>query len=1279
MKLVFLPAILALSATIALSQIATTSTLDGTVTDPQKSAVEGAQVTVTNVNNGQTFKAESDTRGHWLLPSMTAGIYKISVSAKGFRTEVLDNVKIDSGIPATANSELGLGSVTEVVEVQAGAEMVQTTGATVNTTLEGRLVLDLPQITRGGLDLLVSQPGVQTAGDNRNSSINGLPNSALNVTIDGLNTQDQDLKSSNGFFTYIPITQDSIEEVTLTTSAAGADATGEGAGQIKFVTKSGTNAFHGGVFEQVRNTALDANYYFNNINGLPRDIVQLNQFGGHVGGPILKNKLFFFTNIERRVQPESASESRTVLTPSAIAGNYTYLNPGTNQTVTVNVLNLAGAAGYQGTADPIMAKTFNQINSLVSGQPGLVSNVGSMGDYIRDTLNYVAKGEDKRTFSVTKLDYNINSSNQLSFTYSYNKYNAVPDILNGDVAVFPGTGTVLGNNAVGGQLSNRFAGVFGLRSTINPRLTNELHAGLNGGTVVFDPEADAPGAYSEWRGYSLAFTSGSGYNAPSGISAYVGGSRRNAPAKNLSDTMSWLKGQHILSFGGNWTQVNLWAQRIGNETIPQLTIGIDSAANDPIHNGGSTDIFNNTNFPNAPQAVLDDAAALYADLTGRVASISKSVALSSAGTYGSNPPVTHLQMREYGLFAQDSWKVRPNFTVNVGLRYEWEGPIEDLTDTYSSVSLASLWGISGIGNEFKPGTLTGVNPQFTKYTSAYNAMHRWSPSVGIAWQLPSGGGLLRWLLGDHQGASVLRAGYAINTIREALGIMPAMLGGNPGLTVDDSVDPDNYPQYFGNPGSVNISTATLPSRPFPASPSYPFTPQPTDSLNGFEPNIKLGYVQSWNFGLQRELGKSMMMEVRYTGNHGTDLWRQIALNEANIYENGFLQDWTDAYNNLMIARQSNPSSNNFGNQGLPGQVAVPFIPTAYGKTSSSTFAYYLTHNEPGRYAYVFSYANPYLSNWMNAGYPSNFFVVNPAVPSGNSWIVGNWGTSLYDALQVELRRRMSSGVMVEASYVWSKSLSDGATSDSSLYSSGYGQGLTTLRNLGLDKQPTNFDIPQAIKLNLVYELPFGHGRHFLNSGHAIADKIVGGWQLALVDRNQSGTPSQIISGRYGMNQNDPGVVLNNITASQLQSMMSIRKTTGSSGTGLVYYLPQSFVDNSQAAFEENGQTLANLNTSAPYVGPQLAPGKFGYEVYLFGPWQNHFDANITKTTTIRERFKIQFTAQFLDLLNLTNFQLPGTLNLSSTSLGQTTSAYRDLSNAQDPGARMMDLRVRVDF
>lgn len=1278
---IFLVAGLILSAACVYGQVATTSSLDGTVTDPAGAAVTGAQVLVINVNNGQIFKATTNERGYWILPSMSSGVFKVSVTLQGFRTVTVENVKIDAGVPTTANAQLELGTVTETVEVVGGAELVQTTNATVNSTLEGKFVAELPQITRGGLDLLVSSPGVQTANANRNSSINGMPNSALNVTIDGLNTQDQLAKSSNGFFTYIPITQDSIEEVTLTTSAASADATGEGGAQIKFITKSGTNEFHGGVFEQVRNTAFDANYYFNNITGLPRDKVQLNQFGGHLGGPILKNKLFFFTNIEDRIQPESAAESRTVLTPDAMGGNYTYLDPTTNSLRTVNVLKLAMDNGFQGNSDPIVAKTLGQINSLISNSPNLISNVSS-GDYIRDTMNYLAKGEDKRIFSVSKLDYNINSRNQFSLTYSYNHYAGVPDILNGDVAVYPGTGTVLGSNVVGGQLSNRFAGVIGLRSTITPHLTNEFHAGLDGGTVVFNPQADSPAAYAEWRGYNLAFSAGSGFAAPSGISSYVGGSRRNSPTKNLSDNLSWLKGEHVLSVGGNWTQVNLWDQSIGSESIPTMTFGIDAGGADPIHNGGSTDIFNNVNFPNAPQNVLDDAAALYADLTGRVSNISKSVAVSPAGTYGANPPVDHLLQREFGLYIQDSWKLRPNFTVNFGMRYEWEGPLQDLTSTYSSVTLASIWGVSGVGNLFQPGNMPGVQPQFVKYFTPFNSMHRWNPSGGFAWQLPGMGGPLGWLFGTHNGTTVIRAGYAINTIREGTNIMLAMLGSNPGRSVDDSVDPDNYPQYFGAPGSVNISNSTLPSRPFPASPSYPFSPQPTDSLNGFEPNLKLGYVQSWNFGLQRELGKNMVVEARYTGNHGTDLWRQIALNEANIYENGFLTEWNNAYSNLMIARKTDPASSNFGNQGLPGQVNIPFIQTAYGRTSSSTFAYYLTQNAPGRYAYVFSYANPYLSNWMKAGYPANFFVANPSVSSGGSWLVGNWGSSYYDALQIEARRRMANGFMVEASYVWSKSLVDGPMSDGNLYT----PPPTTFRNIGLDRQPSPFDIPQAFKINAIYELPFGPGRAFCHGGNPVLRKLFEGWQVAGVDRNQSGTPMELASGRYGMNQNDPGVVLHNISASQLQSMVSIRKTTGPNGTGVVYYLPQSFIQNSNAAFGINGQTAANLDPSAPYIGPQLTPGQFGYEIFIQGPWQNHFDLNLTKITRIKEKMNLEFTAQFLNVLNLTNFQLPpstilnsGGQNLSSANFGQTTYAYQDLSNSQDPGARVIEFRLRFNF
>ncbi len=1232
--------------------------------------VVGAEVVVINANNGQVLKATTDEHGHWLLPSMPAGLYSVTVSLKGFRTLKVDGVQLDSGTPATVPAKLEIGAVTETVEVTAGAELVQTSNATVNSTIEGRQVNELPNITRSALDLLVSQPGVQTASVNRNSSINGLPNGALNLTLDGLNTQDELLKSSNGFYTFIPILQDSVEQVTLTTAAAGADATGEGAAQMKFVTRGGTNHFHGGVFYQVRNTDLDANTYFNNINGLPRSIVKLTQTGFHVGGPIIKNKLFFFTNFELRRLPQSAPFSRTVLTPGAINGMYTYTDS-TGAQHNVNVLTLAQAAGFPGTANAAMLKTFNQISALTANG-GLINNISSSANYITDTLNYQVAGTDRRNLSTTRMDYNITQRNQISVVYSYNMYQTTPDVLNGVVPVYPGTGTILGSSILTGQHSNRFSGTISLRSAITSRLTNEFRSGLMGGTTVFYDGAGSDSSYAQWNGYIPGYT---GFSlSPSGITTITDPQRRNSPMKQLGDTMTWQKGAHMMSFGGDFSQVNLWSQLQYTESLPQVTLGANTG--DPIVTG-NTAIFTNTNFPGATSTQLGDAAALYSALTGRVYSISRQVVQNTTThQYGNSPALDDDQQREFGLFAQDTWRVKPAFTLTLGLRYEQQQPFVNLTNTYTSASLASVWGISGIGNMFEPGVMTGVQPTYTPLTTAYATPKSWNPSLGFAWQLPEMHGPLALLFGNHQGASVLRAGYAINTIREGTNIMTSIYGSNPGNTVDASVDPVNYPQYFGAPGSVLLGP-NMPTRPTPTAPSFPMIPSPTNSINAFDPNLKMGYVQSWNLGFEREIGKDNVVEVRYTGNHGVHEWRQVDLNEVNLFENGFLKEFYIAQNNLAIARGGNINNNttviNFGNQGLPGQQNTPILSTAFGTTSNSSYATYLRQNRAGSIANAIYVNQTYMGRLTAAGYPANMFVINPAVASGGTYLVTNWGSSFYDAFQVEFRRRLSRGLQFQGSYVFSKSLVDGATASSVDYSNP-----TTFRNLGLDKTPAGFDIRDAFKLNFIYELPFGPGRQFLRGGNPIVKKALEGWEIVGIDRNQSGTPGQLTASRTGMNQSDTGVVLNNISAKQLQSQMSVYKTTGSNGIGQVFFLPQTFITNTKAAFEASGLNWSNLNYSAPYIGPQLAPNSFGYRVYLYGPWQNHFDVSLHKVTRITESINVEFRANCLDCLNLTNFQF-GTVNPSSASFGQTTTAYSDISNSQDPGARMIEFQLRLNF
>lgn len=1294
-------AALLFTAAMAFAQVDVTS-VSGQVTDPTGAAVPGATISVVSVATGAKLSATTSDRGEYIVPALPAGAYKVSVTKPGFKTESVENVALIVGVPGTVNVKLTVGQTTETVEVMAGAEIVQTATADVNTNLTGRQLTDLPFATRNAIELLVDAPGTQTPTNPRSSTVNGMPKGALNITIDGMNTQDNNLKSSDGYFSYIMPSVDALEEVTLTTSAAGVDSTSQGGAQIKFVTRSGTNALHGGGFWQNRNTDFNANYYFNNAVGLPRDIVKLNQYGGHVGGPIIKNKLFFFGNVELYRFPGTNLYTRNYLTPSASSGIYTYKDS-TGAVRNVNLLQLAGASAapagtraYSSTADPILAKTYAAMQTLGAG--GIVKNNQSANDYNTLTTSYQPTGNDQRNFYTGRLDYNVTSKHTLSFVYNYDKYVSIPDFLNGIVPIFPGSGTVLFSNVNTGQRSNRFDGTISLRSVITPRMTNEFRTGLNGGTVLFF-DAVAPALFDTWRGFTPGFANPG--TALSNVTATSGPQRRNAPVKDFGDTVTFIKGAHQISFGGNFDQINLFQQIVGRAMIPSIAFGI--ASNDPIFNG-STNIFSAANLPGSTATQQSQAANLYADVTGRVSSITQQLVLNEANhQYGVAAPIDRDHMREMGIFVQDQWRIAPSLTATVGFRIEKQFAFVNQDNLYSQVDYASLWGVSGVGNLFQPGTLTGKSPVFTQISgNPYDPPLVPAPSVGLAWQLPAKEGILGALTGNHPGAAVLRGGYAIATVREGMNVYQSLFAQNQGITIDASTSPTTFPANFGAGGSVNFSDPSLPSRvsSLPASPSYPISPTFTTSLNGFDPNLKMGYVQSWNLSYQRELGRNTVVDIRYNGNHGTGLWRQLGLNEVNIFENGFLNEFQIAQNNLTIARGgniTNASTNNYGNQGLPGQKNIPIIQTAVGNTTDSTTATNLMLGQAGSLASAIAVSSTRMANLTAAGFPSNFFLVNPTVAGGSgsttvpggSYVLTNAGASYYNAAIVEVRRRLSSGIQLQGSYTFAKAMANGSASSSSDFSTP-----TTLRNRNLDKIPEIFDIRNAIKFNWIYELPFGPGRHFAPS-NAVARKLTEGWQIAGVARLQSGTPLFLSGlGTYnGTTGTGAGVVLHNITSSQLQSMVGNYKTSlqGPNG-GIVYYLPPptttstaglnstnntNLIYNTQAAFNVNGLTPAQVDPNAPYIGPAAA-GQLGWEGYVYAPWQRHFDLNVQKETRITERFRLLIRATALDVLNLTNF-LPPTNNNTSATFGQTTTAYRDISGTVDPGARIIEFLVRLNF
>jgi hypothetical protein len=1261
-----------------------TSTLDGLVKDPQGALIPNAQVTVVRVDTGQTINAATDDKGHWAVPSLPGGTYSVSVVSPGFKKATAVDVKMDAGIPATVNVTLEVGAVSDAIEVSGGAEVLQTTSATVTTNLTAEQVKDLPIPSRNATDLLMTQPGSQTPAGPRNTTFNGLPQSTLNMTMDGINIQDNLLKNGSGGALYPAVYPrlDAIEEVSVTSFAAGAESLAEGGVQIKFVTKSGTNRWHGGAFDQERNTFFNANYYFNSVNQLPRDRLLLHQMGAHIGGPIKKDKLFIFFNYEVFRFPATLDSGQLqILNADAQNGVFKYRDS-RGQVQQVNLYALAAAGGFPSTPDPIVAKTLSQIAVLTApGTAGsLTDRIASNNDYNRNNYRWFPKGTHKIDFPQGKLDYVINSKHHWEATGSVNPYRLVPDIINGVLPIYPGTGTVLGSPVVVGQREAFWTGSTALRSAWSSHWTSEIRFGMSGGNIVFS-DAIQPPLFAQWKGYAPLFGSPN-----SNTAAYISNpynrttsSRRNDPVQQLMGSATWTHGSHLLNLGGSFSRINEWVESFGTQTIPRIAFGI--AANDPV-NTGATNIFNAQNFPNSTPADLANAGNLYALLTGRVASTTSTAVLDEkAKQYGPYGAVDRVRQWEFGVYAQDSWKVSPSLTFNFGLRFENQNPFQTLSGTYTRPGYAGLFGVSGVGNLFKPGTLSGSVPVYNVVPGGdiqgYPPTRFLAPTVGVAWVLPKVSGPLSWLIGRGEHASVLRAGFSIAPTRGDFQGITAVWGNNQGKQLTTSTDPGTTPAAFGAPGSVLFRDASLPSLPFTATPSYPLPLNPGNSVNDFDPNLKARYVESWNLGFQRSITQDTVLEVRYLGNRSARFWANINLNEVNIFENGFLNQFKIAQNNLAIARQQTPASVNFGNQGLAGQQDIPMIATGLGFTSDTNTATLLQRGQAGDLASNIAFNSANMTRLRNAGYPANLFTVNPTTLNGAATLTRNLGGTTYNALQFELRRRFSRGLLLGASYTWSHSLSTAGA-------------IRSIRDMENPyTAPSAFDIRQALKMNWIYELPIGGRHRLLGNVHTpVIGTLISGWQFSGVSRVQSGTPSQLLGGRgtYLPNstQFDGGVILHNLTTSQLQSMISIRKTSTVSANGvangLVYYLPQSLVDNTLAAFGLNSKTV---DPNAPYIGPADTPGQYGNQVFLYGPWMPRFDVSLVKHTKVGERKDIEFRANALNVFNLTNFYLvpngAGNINVNSTLFGQTINAYRDINSTNDSGARMIEFGLRFTF
>jgi len=1318
---------------VSLGQLAvqaqTTGAIGGTIVDPTGAVVPNATVIAKNAETGTESTATTSENGTFSIPQLTRGVYRVTIqSGSGFKKAELTSVKVNVGTPTTVNVVLEVGAPQETVTIVGGGEVLQTQTANIGNTITGRQITELPFTSRDALDLVLAMPGTQTPARPRSSTINGLPRGALTITLDGLPDQANDSKSNDGFFTFVRPRIDAIEEVSLSSAVPGAESSGDGAIQIRFSTKSGGTEYHGSGYWYHRNTALNANYYFNNIAGQPRQAMILNQYGVRFGGPILvpkviksRDKAFFFFNYEEFRIPGSTARQRNVLTTDAANGIFKY---GTSGSLSKDLLALAALKGQTATLDPIVGKTLAAIRSSLTG-----GGLQALGDN-QQRFTWNSPANQVRKFSTVRFDVNLTKKHRLENVWNYNVFISSPDQLNSRDPIFPGLPI-----GVGGQYSDRYSDSLALHSTIKPNLINELRVGIGAaGTVLFFPETSA-GPFAQLGGFNTSFTVfAPGGNSTSSPASGSSSSRNNAPSLVLIDNLSYVRGNHSLNFGVDLAQHKSYSFSI-SRVVPAITFGLN--ANDPA-NAASVGMWTtcaNTppipstcQFPGASTTDITNAKALYALLTGRVTVITASAFTSeTTGKYTYLGDFTQrTRQRTAGFYVQDAWRFRPNLTINAGVRWELQLPFTVLNNNYTQPvgGYAGVWGVSGVGNLFKPGTLTGSATQFTQFpqnTHAYNTdWNNFGPSVGFAWSPKSQGGFLRRLMGES-GQTVIRAGYSIAFVREGSDVMNAVIGGNPGgtLSATRSVALGNLAA-----GTLFRNTAALGPPAIPGSPTYPLTStstpgySPSDSVNAFLPSLKIGYVQSWSAGIQRELTKDTVLEVRYVGNRGMDLWHQYNINETNVTENGFINEFKLA--------QANYQAHVLAGCGGAGQPACSFAYRGPG-TNTSPLPIILGHfrgtgNPTSAASYTGTivapsgasinvgnlFADTNLAGLLSpnnanarsfaanlygdadrralailAGFPANLFLTNPNFPvtggTSGAFIVDNSGRTAYDALQIELRRRLSRGLLVQGSYTFSKSLSNMYGTSGSVFFTP-----SSLRDGSLDNNLSPFDLTHGLKANWIWELPVGRGQWLFDDSNGLVDRLVGGWGIHGQARLQSGSTFSI-----------GNVQLVGMTAKELQNAVKIRKTTDATGKGVVFFLPDDIILNTRRA---NNVTPTGFSTlGAPtdrYIAPpnsngciQEFVGQCGFaNLILHGPSLTRFDISVVKKTRVTERMNVELRAEFLNAFNNINFKIgsqtaadTSVTNFSAATFGQTAVAYQDLSTTNDVGGRMIQMVLRINF
>ncbi len=1253
-KFVHLLALLGLSASLGLAQSAK-SEINGVVRDSSGAVVPGAQVTLTNDATGISFRQTTTPAGVFDFPSITVGQYSLGVEMKGFKTAKRTGNTLTVGTVVAVEIVLEVGQTGETVTVESRGEQLQTTNAAVGNVVEHKAIVELPLNGRNPLTLLTLEPGVvqrSAGGAGSGVHVNGSRDRSHNVTIDGIEANESSVP--NPVSNLYRLTPDNVQEYKVTTSNATAEEGRNSGASVSVATRSGTNKLHGTLFYFGRNRVFNSNEFYSNAQGTAKPDIKMNQYGLEVGGPIIKNKTFFFGSwADQKINTTQPIDQTfgvpTLYTPSALAGNYRYFRQDPNTPFSVNgtritrnlpqlvnpqtgalqagVRNCATntdlncVASYNFAADdPKKIGTDPTIAKLFSTYP--TPNNYQSGDGL-NTAAYIwtPPAKFRGPNFMARVDHNFNERNSFFFRALWGNYNTLQgDPLNGRPQVFPNT-PPLGEVY---RKTRNFAASY--RRVFSPRLINETTVGLSRFLFLFT-QGEANPTWPNVVPYSFANASLPFINTPR--------TARAITTPQLINNLTYIRGSHVVRAGINFRFYQHNDQRGqpgGVNVTPNLSFASGVRAPVGFNTPTAIDANDNTRLLGTINDIIGIPSRLSQVFLGDLRSdqylpflSGNSVTLWAQGQ----------RVKQFNFYLQDEWRIRNNLTMTYGVRWEVnKAPTEAGGRVY--VPNRSITGSEG------PVTFQSANSWYQG-----NNLGAIGPRIGIAY--------------SPNAKTVIRTGYGIAFDPLSTFQVTAVAGRVPGLTLSCSSTlgptgatttagcqsvPDvrisqGFPNALAAPTQKPSSYLTLPNQVLTNAPL----------LTVFDQNLKMPTVHQWNLTVQRELQGGLVAEVGYIGRRGTRLFRAYDVNQINA---------DPILDSFRIMQANNAAGCRPDGSGCPagklGQ-AVPLV--ANGIVTSAFVNSALTITDLATNA-AGNLAGRIEQTTLNAKLrPNQQFAGITYLDSG--------GDSYYHSGQATVRKRFDAGLLIGFAYTFAKSIDNqsvdpvGAASGGGL-SATNSRTPTDTRNWRNERAASDFDRRHSFTANGVYELPVGKGKPFFGGAPSYLNHVIGGWSLNGVSTAYTGEPFSVRSGTRTSN----------------------------------------FSHESRADLAPGVTSLpvAQLQNAAGFVGPVLfpnasqfaipAPGTNGLGRNIFrGPSYFNLDLGLTKKFDLTERIKMQFRAEAFNVLNHANFDTPVSANTGSPSIRSTLFGSACCATVAPPStqsiiqtgeaARVIQFGLKVSF